>query len=225
MMFDKVLVAEDFGSTNHGIVQTLIEKLKINEIEKEQYCDKAYNRIKIAQDSNTPFQLLITDLLFVENTLIHRKYTSGSELIDAVKLVQPDIKVIVYSMEDNPAKIKALFKKQQIHGYVCKGRDGLQELVQAIQKVYRAETYISPKVEQALHSHNNTFELDDYDILILKELADGLNKKEIVEKLKRNKISPNSESTLEKRINKLSEHFEAKNTTNLIAMLIREGHL
>lgn len=225
MMFNKIIVAEDFGSTNHGIVQTITEKLKIPEIEKEQYCDKAYNRIKVAYTNKVPFQLLITDLFFKENHLIKRNYTSGNELIDAVKLIQPKIKIIVYSMEDNPIKIRTLFKKQQIHGYVCKGRNGLQQLVEGVQKVYEGKTYISPQVEQALHNKKNTLELDDYDILILKELANGLNKKELVKKLKRNKVYPNSLSTLEKRINRLSEHFEAKNTTSLIAMLIREGHL
>ncbi|MHA7056764.1 DNA-binding response regulator [Aquimarina sp. M1] len=222
-MFKKVIVAEDFGSTNQGIVQTLDEKLKIPTIAKEQYCDKAFNRIKIAQENNIPFELLITDISFKETPLIDRKYTSGIELIDAIQPIQPNIKIIVYSMDDNPTKIKSLFKRQKINGYVCKGRYGLKELVKAVQCTYDNEKYISPNVDQALH--NNTFELDNFDLLILKELADGLNKKEIVEKLKSNKISPNSESTIEKRINRLSEHFEAKNTTNLIAKLIKKGHL
>ncbi len=222
-MFDKVLVAEDFGSTNLGIVQTLIEKLKIVELEKEQYCDKAYNRLTIAHKNKVPFQLLITDISFVENPLIKRNLSSGIALIDAIGPIQPSLKIIVYSMEDNPAIIKRLFENQQIDGYVCKGLNGLEELVVAVKEVYMGNNYVSPKVNQVLST--NTFELDDYDILILQYLEKGLSKKEIVRKLKKDNISPNSESTLEKRVGRLLDHFGTKNTTSLVAALIRAGQL
>ncbi|MCL5246503.1 DNA-binding response regulator [Cellulophaga sp. 20_2_10] len=219
-MFTKVLIAEDFQDTNNGIVTAITKKLSIAEIKEELYCDKAYNRAVVALNNNVPFQLLVTDLQFKEG-YADRKLTSGIELINAIKKVQPNIKVIVNSMEDNPTRIKALFKEQKINGFVCKGRENLNELMTAIQDVYDGHDYISPQINR--NANNTIIELDDYDFLILKELAEGLSKKEIVLKFKQNNITPNSESTIDKRIGKLFDDFEAKNTTHLIAKLTRDG--
>lgn len=219
-MFAKVLIAEDFQDTNNGIVAALTKKLSIAEIKEELYCDKAYNRAAVACKNNVPFQLLVTDLQFKEG-YADRKLTSGIELIKAIKNIQPTIKVIVNSMEDNPTKIKTLFKEQKINGYVCKGRENLNELITAIQEVYNGNSYVSPQIN--LNANNTIIELDDFDLLILKELADGLSKKEIVKKFKQNNISPNSESTIDKRVGKLFDDFKAKNTTHLIAKLTRDG--
>lgn len=219
-MFKKVLIAEDFQAANKGIVTTLTEKLNIEEIQEEFYCDKAYTRLQVANAQKAPFQLLITDLGFKENH-VERKLTSGIELITVARVLQPKIKVIVNSMEDNPAKIKMLFDEHKIDGYVCKGRDESIELVNAIHEVYKNNTYVSPQIN--LDAPNTIFELDAFDILILKELANGISKKEIGEKFKAQNISPNSESTIDKRISKLFDAFQAKNTTHLIAKLTKDG--
>ncbi|SDE46487.1 response regulator transcription factor [Cellulophaga baltica] len=219
-MFKKILIAEDFQDTNNGIVNALSNKLHISEIQEELYCDKAYNRIKVAQTNNDPFELLITDILFKENH-VDRKLRSGIELINAIKTIQPSIKIIVNSMEDNPSKIKTLFEKQKIDGYVCKGRHSLDELAEAIYLVYQNNTYVSPIINMV--SNNNVFVLDEFDLSILKELADGLSKKEIAIKFKINNITPSSESTIDKRVSKLFDDFGAKNTTQLIAILTRDG--
>lgn len=222
-MFKKVLIAEDFGGQNLGITQTLREKLNIQEVQDELYCDHAFNRLKAAHTNNEPYELLITDLLFKENHA-QRRLTSGVALIDAIKSIQPTLKVIVYSMlDDNQTKINGLFEEQQINGYVCKGRNGLVELIEAVHMVYKNETYLSPQIK--LTPPANVFELDDFDLLILKELAEGASKKEVVEKLKSKNIYPNSESTVDKRISKLFDEFQAKNTTHLIVKLTKQGLL
>ena len=221
-MFRKVLLAEDFQDTNLGIVDTLKTKLHIQEIQEELYCDKALNRIKGAQSNSSPFELLITDLHFKEDH-VERKITSGVELIREARKLQPNLKVIVNSMEDNPVKINPLFKEEKIDAYVCKGRHGLEELVKAIQEVYHNRTYYSPQIN--LNVSNNVFELDQFDLDILKDLANGLTKKEISEKLKNQNISPNSESTIDKKVSRLFDEFGAKNTNHLIAKLIKLGKI
>jgi len=218
-MFKKVLIAEDFQDTNQGISDTLREKLHIPIVQEELYCDKAYNRLKLAQSQEEPFDLLITDLHF-KGDHVDRKITSGRELIKVAREIQPNLKVIINSMEDNPAKVNTLFKEENINAYVCKGRNGLFELVKAIQEVYHNRTYVSPNI--SLNVSNNVFEMDELDLLILKCLADGLTKKEISEKFKQENITPNSESTIDKRVGKLFDEFGAKNTNHLIAKLIRE---
>ncbi|MEC3965255.1 DNA-binding response regulator [Flagellimonas halotolerans] len=218
-MFKKILLAEDFQDTNQGISEMLREKLQIPIIRDELYCDKAYNRLKYAVDQREPFGLLITDLFF-KGDHVERKLTSGLELIQAARNLQPEIKVIVNSMEDNPSKIDALFKDQEINAYVCKGRHGLTELVRAIREVYHNRTYVSPGID--LNVSNNVFELEEFDLMILQSLAEGLTKKEISEKFKKDNITPNSESTIDKRVSKMFDEFGAKNTNHLIAKMIRE---
>ena len=219
-MFKKVLIAEDFQATHKGIVDTLSKKLNVEEIQEELYCDKAYTRLKVAYMNKVPYELLITDLSFKESYL-ERTLTSGEELIMAARKLQPNIKIIVYSQVDNPAKIKALFNKHNINGYVSKGREESLWLVNAINAVNENNTYVSPQIN--LTPTNTIFELDEFDILMLKELANGLTKKEIAAKFKQNKITPNSESTIDKRVSKLYDEFEAKNTTQLISKLTKIG--
>ena len=221
-MFKKVLIAEDFEDTNLGIADTIRNTLNIKNIQEELYCDKAFNRLRVANKEEKPFELLITDLGFKEDH-VTRKITSGIALIDACRKEQPNLKVIVNSMEDNPAKINALFSTQKINAFICKGRHGLTELVTGVQEVYYNRTYVSPQIN--LNVSDNIFELDKFDLLVLKNLADGLTKKEISEKLKALDISPNSESTIDKKISKLFDEFGAKNTHHLLSKLIREGKL
>lgn len=221
-MFKKVLIAEDFQDTNLGIVDTLQERLNIDEVQEELYCDKALIRLKVAHADKKPFELLVTDLHFKKNH-VTRKITSGVQLIETARILQPNLKVIVNSMEDNPMKINALFKEQKIDGYVCKGRHSLTELVSAVQEVYHNRTYYSPQIN--LNVADNVFELDDFDLSILKELAEGLTKKEVSEKFKKENISPSSESTIDKRISRLYDEYGAKNTTSLLFKLVKEGKI
>lgn len=221
-MFKKIILAEDFQGENQGIAEALREKLTIEDLQNELYCDKAFTRLKIALKNNAPYQLLITDLFFEEDH-IPRKLTSGSELIKAARALQPSLKIIVHSMESNPIHINTLFKEQKINGYVSKGRKGMLELVNAIKEVYHNRTYVSPQLN--LTASSNIVELDDFDRAILKELANGLTKKEVSYKFKKENRTPNSESTIDKRISRLYDEFQAKNTTNLLFKLAKEGRI
>lgn len=215
-MFKKILVAEDFGSINYGIAQILHERIGVDEIQQAQYCDEAYLKFRRACSDNSPFDLLITDLSFKESHR-ERKLVSGIQLIEAIRAIQPDIKIIIYSMEDRPGKVKSFFNDLGINGYICKGRYGLNELVQSVTDIFEDKIYISPQLENAM-SKNNVFELKDYDLLLLKYLSDGLTQEEIGDYFKKNHISPNSISSIEKRLNKLKFNFKAKNAIHLVAM-------
>jgi len=221
-MFDKIIVAEDFQDTQSGIVDMLKNELEIPQIQEELYCDHAFNRLKVAHAQGEPFELLITDLSFKKDH-VEQKLRSGQDLIRAAREIQPDLKIIVNSMEDNPTLINSLFKELNINAYVCKGRQGLSELVKAIQEVNHNRTFVSPQIN--LNVLDNVIELDEFDIMILQDLAEGYTKKEISERLKEKGITPNSESTIDKRISKLFDEFEVKNATQLLATLIRTDRI
>ena len=59
------------------------------------------------------YDLLITDMSF-ENPRSQTNIENGQELIAATKTTQRTIKVIVFSVEDDPSTIKTLFENQKI---------------------------------------------------------------------------------------------------------------
>ncbi|MFV8392604.1 response regulator [Flavobacterium sp. LB2P6] len=215
-MFQKVLVAEDLDSISIAVIQAL-EEISILEIHHAKYCDDAFLKIKKALHDNHPYDLLISDLSFKPD---HRenRLNSGEELIEAVKKVQPDIKAIVFSIEDKSFRIKSLFNNLGINAYVSKGRDSIPELKKAIQRIYNNEE-IKPSAEisHALRD-KSLFEIEFYDISLLKSLSKGLTLEDISSEFKNSGIIPNGSSSLEKRINRLKVYFKATNNVHLIAI-------
>ena len=219
-MFRKVLIAEDMDNINKGLETTLSE-LGITVTEHVQYCDEAYLKIRKAMLDNQPYELLIADLSFVKD---HRdqKLTSGEALIEAVKQHQPDIKVIVYSVEDRLQKVRKLMTVYCADAYVCKGRQGLKELAKAIQLVYGNKQYLSPGVAKAL-SNKYDPEINAFDLQLIKLLAEGWTQDEISKYLKIRKISPSSLSTIEKRIRRLKDQFRANSPAHLALIAKDQG--
>jgi len=102
-MFQKVLVAEDMDFINSGITSEL-QKLEIPKIDFVQYCDEALLKLKRAHMDGDPFDLLISDLSFDEDSKV-QKLTSGDDLIKEVRKLFPDLKIIVFSVEDKAYRI------------------------------------------------------------------------------------------------------------------------
>lgn len=215
-MFKKVLVAEDFDSICITVGYALAE-LSVTEIDHVKYCDDAFLKIKKALYDDTPYDLLISDLSFKADHQ-KNKLNSGEELIAAVKRVQPDIKIIVFSIEHKSFRVKSLFTNLEINAFVSKGRDSIPELKKAITEIfYNKEASTSLELSQKLRS-KSLIEIENYDIEILKLLAKGHTLDEISFYFKKMNISPNGTSSLEKRINRLKIYFKANNNVHLIAI-------
>ncbi|HLF53233.1 response regulator [Flavobacterium sp.] len=215
-MFNKVIVSEDFDSINIAVVQAL-EALCIPQIQYAKYCDDTYLKIKKAQAENDPFELLITDLSYKAD---HRESTlnSGEELIAAVKKIQPNIKTIIYSIEDKSYRIKSLFDTLGIDGYILKGRNSIPELQKAIQSIYTSDEKILSSELSHVLKDKSLLEIETYDIELLKLLSEGLIQEEIAIQFKNSGIVPNGSSSIEKRIGKLKIYFKANNNVHLVAM-------
>lgn len=215
-MFKKVLIAEDLDSISIAVIQA-VEMLSIEEIHHAKYCDDAFLKIKKALLDNEPYDLLISDLSFKAD---HRenKLNSGEELIEAVKIAQPDIKTIVFSIEDKSFRIKSLFNNLGINAYVSKGRNSIPELQKTIERIYDTdEKIVSSELSHILRD-KSIFELEAYDISLLRLLSKGHILDEIAKVFKESGISPNGSSSIEKRINKLKVYFKANNNVHLIAI-------
>lgn len=215
-MFEKVLIAEDFDIINSGLKATL-EKLNISEIVHSPYCDEALLKLKNASLEHKPFDLLISDLSFLEDH--HpQKLKSGEDLITAVRKEFPQLKIIVFSVEDKPYRIQNLYKNLAINGYVWKNRNGQQELEKAIQHLLISdEFYISSDLQSSIHP-KKAIEITEYDIHIIEHLSKGILQDNLPKIFKEKQIKPSGKSSIEKRLKILKESFDANNLTHLVAI-------
>ena len=212
-MFKKVLIAEDYESFNIS-VQKVLNDLNVVEPSYVYYCDDALLKVKRAIQDNEPFDLLITDLSFEED---HRKQAlnGGEDLIKAVKEIQPDLNVIVFSVEKKPDMVDALFDKLNINGFVAKGREDSKELKKAIQAVYHGERYLNLDLKHSI-KNKNTYQFSSVDITIVSLLSNGMLIKQIPDYLKENDIKPCSLSSVEKRLNSLKESLQITSNEQLV---------
>lgn len=215
-MFQKVITTDDLDTINIAVIQAL-QELDIPDIQFAKYCDETFLKIKKAQIDAEPFDLLISDLSFKTD---HRneKLQSGEELIRAAKITQPNLKVLVFSIEDKMHRIKNLIENEGINGYVLKGRNSITELKKAIQSIYSNDAvFLSPIIANQI-GDKSLFEIENYDIELLKSLSKGFTQDEIGLQFKNDEIAPCGSSSIEKRINKLKIFFRANNNAHLIAI-------
>lgn len=215
-MFKKVLIAEDQDVINNGVKAALSE-LKIKSIDHSQYCDEALLKLKRAKLDNNSFDLLICDLSFVKDHH-EQKLKSGEELIEAIQYDFPDLKIIVFSIEDKVFTIQKLQKIFDINGYVLKSREGARELKKAIEHSFNSDRfYVSPELNGVLNSQN-AVEISELDIFIIDCLSKGILQEGISDLLKEREQSPSSVSAVEKRLKLLKENFNAKNPAHLVSI-------
>lgn len=216
-MFKKALIVDDIDLNDVGAIQVLTE-LEIPEIDYAKYCDEALLKIKRAKLDGNPFDLLISDLSFKKVDYKKEQLNSGEELIEAVKKIAPEIIIIVFSIEDKPYRIQSLFEKQAVKAFVSKGRNSMPTLKKAILEVYNGnDKFLPPELTHILKD-KTIHEIDDYDIELIKWLSLGVTQESMDVKFRELGITPNSKSTIEKRIIKLKSYFEANNTVHLISI-------
>ena len=170
--------------------------------------------IKVATN-NTSYDLLITDLSF-DKDHIEQKINSGQKLIEEAKKIQPNLKIIAFSIEKKPKIINDLFKTQNINGFVSKGRNDGKDLRSTIKKVFSGEIVIPQEILNSIR--NTPFELTEYDETLIELLAKGWKQSEIEKYFKEKKITPDSRSAIEKRLNDLRFELGAKNNIELIVI-------
>jgi two-component system capsular synthesis response regulator RcsB len=140
------------------------------------------------------------------------------ELIRAVKKIQPRLKVLIFSIEDQNHRIKNLIENEAINGYVLKGRNSIPELKKAIQSIYSNDSvYLAPEIADQIKD-KSILEIESPDIELLKSLSKGLIPDEIGLPFQDKEITPFDSSSIEKRIIKLKIFFRANNNAHLIAI-------
>lgn len=215
IMFEKVLIAEDHESVSISVQKTLTD-LGINHDNRDYvyYCDDALSRIKKAISEQCPYELLITDISF--DNEIHQEIPGGMELIKAVKAIQPDIKILVFSIENRVAVADTFMNEHGADAFIPKARGDAKDLKAAIECLSKGSKYRSPNLRQALKSVY-TFDFTTFDKTIIYLLAEGTAQKDIPLYLQKNNIRPSGLSSVEKRLYTIKNSLDISNNEQLIA--------
>lgn len=216
-MFKNILIAEDHEMANLSL-RNVLSNLGITVTDKDYVfqCDDALKRVQKALRDGEPYELIITDLSFDED-FPKQKIAGGRELIKAVKEVQPDIKVLVFSSENRILVANELFKELAIDAYVPKARHDAKDLELAIETIYKNKKYISANLRQ---KEENIHHFTAYDKMIVSLLDNGRTQKEIPDLLKQKKMEPFGLSSIEKRLNLIKTSLNMTNNGQLIAYCI-----
>lgn len=221
-MINKVIIAEDHESANLSIEKT-IEAFRVQEHDYVFYCDDAFNKIKLAQQKGISYDLLITDLVFDADGN-QQQLADGYELIRAVRAIQPEIKILVFTGEDRAVNINKLYKQLEVDGYVRKARHDIKELKQAFETLSKGETYYPHSVLQLMRQASD-YNFKDFDVTIIQLMAQGYRQKDIATYLKENEIEPCSLSSIEKRLKELRTELGISNNQQLMVFCRDKGIL
>ncbi|SJZ52024.1 response regulator [Sediminibacterium ginsengisoli] len=213
-MIKKVLIAEDQESANISVQKTL-EEFGIADPHYVHYCDDAFHKIKKAKEMGDSYDLLITDLSFEEDERV-QKIPDGKALILAVREIQPELKILVFSATREATIIEKLYSKLDIDGYVQKARNDAKELKLAIDTIGKNKCYY-PRHLLDLVKQMNSHDFTEYDITIITLLAEGIMQKDIPAHLLEKQISPSGLSSVEKRLSRIKETLGFSKNEQLIA--------
>lgn len=213
-MFQKILVVENQQIIGKGL-QAILSEITNAQVETSSFCDDALLKLKTANKSNVPFDLVVTDLFF-NNDYYVSKIDCGEKLIMKIKSLFPELKIMIFSVEKNVTKIKNLINKVGVNAFVEKGMQEYVELAKAIDAIMEDKTYYSKGIKTILNGVNFISDITKIDILILNLLANGLKQNELPNYFKENKIPSGSKRTIEGKIESLKVSLNAKTVPHLI---------
>jgi len=152
---------------------------------------------------SSEFDILITDY--------EMPGINGLELVKAAKAAQPEIKIIVLSMHDDPSVTKELLRVGAL-GYLLKN-DTFKNLTEALLKVIEGKRFLSNEIAEILINTPEEEEkgvLTSREVEILKLVAKEFNSRQIAE------ILFISERTVETHRKNILKKTGAQNLVGLI---------
>lgn len=206
-----VLIIED----HQIIVDVYKNALKSIEMNSPK---KAFN-VEQALDCNTAIKKLNNylklgnlDLVFLDINLpfsTGNKFVSGENIGIEIKKRSPKTKIIVCTSHTDNLRLTNILKNLNPEVFLVKNDINFNDVVLGINKILDNSTYYSKTIINLLRKMAiSSLPVDDYDIYILNEIANGANMKELVS------IVPLSRAAIEKRKRLLKSHFSIKNNSD-----------
>jgi two-component system response regulator NreC len=208
----KVLIADDHTILRQGIKALLDNQAGIEVI----------GEAKDGREALTLIEHLLPDVILMD---IAMPGLNGLEATRRIKKKFPKIKVLVLTMYTNEEYVFQILKAGA-NGYLVK-ETAFQDLISAIQAVYRDEAFMSPSISkkvinrytQRVRDANETTGdmLTTREREILQLIAEGCSSKKIAEALF---ISP---KTVETHRTHIMDKLNIHNRTDLVKYAIRKG--
>jgi DNA-binding NarL/FixJ family response regulator len=131
----KILVADDHPMIIEGLTLALSGSDSVSVVAKAREGEEVLSNLR--KES--------VDVILLD---INMPGLNGFETIKKIKPEYPEIKIIVLTMYDKPEFIRSVIESGA-NGYLLKNT-GKDEMILAIQKVYRGETFFSQDVQKIL---------------------------------------------------------------------------
>lgn len=133
-------------------------------------------------------QQLKPDLAIIDLAL---KSSSGLDLIKQLRSICPEVKLLVFTMHDEPLYAERVLKAGA-HGYITK-EEGTEKAIEAVRKLLTGKAYVSDHVRERMveamtgfskATNAGTLEsLSDREIQVLELIGSGVGSAEIAKRL------------------------------------------
>lgn len=204
----KILLAEDHTIVREGL-RAMIEKESDMEVVGE--AKDGLRAVERAQELNP-------DVVIMDVTM---PGTNGIEATRQIKADMSNINVLALSVHDKREYVLDMLDAG-VSGYLLKDCV-CSELIQAIRRVAKGESYLSPKIativldERLNKTHESEVVINEHEQKLLRLLASGKSAKEIGEQNNANV------KTIEAQRRRIMKKIKARNLADLIKYAIREG--
>ncbi len=207
----RIVVADDHGIVRMGLIQT-IKRLRPSAIISE------------VEDYKSLFKVILKEELDLAIMDVNMPNGSVQEAIDYIKMHQPDLKILIFSSQDE--ELYAMrYLKMGAGGYLSK-QSSTQVIETALTAMLSIGRYVSDDVKEAMFfeslngaTKNSPFEaLSDRELQIANKLAEGLPLKEIS-----NQLNLHS-STISTYKNRLFEKLKIRSIPELVEILRLYNH-
>ena len=180
----KLIIADDHILIRNGLIKLFAQEIDIEVVADTNNPFEVPNLV-----SQYEFDILILDLNFPQK--------SGLDLLAELKLIHPKIKVLILSMHPEERYAIRTIKAGAM-GYISKERD-LNEIINAIRKIYSGRKYISPEFSDLLLNNfdkkNNNVpheNLSDREYQVLLMMAQGISQTDISDQLSLSRSTVNT---------------------------------
>ncbi|MGJ8548997.1 response regulator [Winogradskyella wichelsiae] len=186
-------------------------------IDEAQNCQSAFEKITNLKRKN---DLIILDISLPSTE--GSKIKSGEDLGIIIKETSPDTKILVCTSHTDCFRLEHILHAFDPIGFVNKQDVNFSDFAIAIENVLSNKTYYSQTIIDVIKNKSlRQIKLDDFDVLILKELSNGSKMKDLVD------IIPLSKSGIVKRKRLLKQKLNTRSNSdrNLVLEAKKKGFI
>ncbi|MRH99790.1 response regulator [Kriegella sp. EG-1] len=206
----KIFALDDHKMTVMGY-KFILEDANFNDFEVQVDIATTFDlaKQKIKQSLSTgKYDIILLDIQLV--SLDSDDKRTGEDIGIYAREVSKESRIVFMSSYSDSLRIQSLFKSVTPDGYMVKSEIDEHTLIEMVNTVKKGILYYSPSALTAMRkTMSRQFQVDDYDIMILQELAKGTRTKDITDNV------PLSQASVENRKRQLKLNFGIKDENDL----------